>query len=194
MTLRSIKAIGKRLDTLTITCYTLFPSRSFELKEVRLYLESFPKIAQAVAVVLEGSLVALITLKASTASEATSDEASLIAEIREHLHHLLPHYMIPRDFIFLEHIPTLPNGRIDRQQLLLPSHPSVRRTMSLGSDLGLPDAHSGANNGLRDAQGTNNKKKSSVSDSIFCCFSSGAIDEGAQRRPDVKYESVPRRN
>lgn len=166
----------------------------FELKEVRLYLESFPKIAQAVAVVLEGSLVALITLKASTASEATSDETSLIAEIREHLHHLLPHYMIPRDFMFLEHIPTLPNGRIDRQQLLLPSHPSVRRTMSLGSDLGLPDAHGVANNGLRDAQGTTNKKKSSVSDSIFCCFSSAAIDEGAQRRPDVKYESVPRRN
>jgi len=53
--------------------------------------------------------VAYITLK----SEGTFEERSL----RSHLTPLLPDYMIPTAFVRVQDLPTLPNGKIDRQAL-----------------------------------------------------------------------------
>jgi hypothetical protein len=44
-------------------------------------------------------------------------------ELRAHLQNVLPHYMIPADFVFLESLPLTPHGKIDRQALPAPPRP-----------------------------------------------------------------------
>lgn len=137
---------------------------------MRLYLEAFSKIAQAVPVVLEDALVGLVKLKPNS---AFGDEQSLNIEIKEHLYPLLPHYMIPKDFIILETIPVLPSGRIDRRQLYLPHGVSIRKAHSVGSELGA-DSTQGEEGGVGtlNHQVKRNKTEESPSfASIFCCGS-----------------------
>lgn len=134
---------------------------------MRLYLEAFTKIAQAVPIVLEDALVGLVKLKPDTAFE---DEQSLSVEIKEHLYPLLPHYMIPRDFIILETIPVLPSGRIDRRQLYLPHGVSIRKARSVGSELGNDsvqgeEAAGGSSGHMRRKKTEGN----SLFSSLFCC-------------------------
>lgn len=193
MTWRNTRAIGEQLRIIRNLSDVIIRGSvyRFELKEVRLYLEAFPKISQAVAMMLEDSLVALVTLKTTTEAEEqeeAQDETQLVTEIREHLHHLLPHYMIPREFVFLAHIPTLANGRIDRQQLqlALPLKPSLRRTTSIGSEIGT--AMEGGREGEhphhhhhRNPSSPNPSNNKTLTESLFCCFSAAAVEEPQPR-------------
>ncbi len=50
--------------------------------------------------------------KGDKASEKVSDE-----EICRRAHIAMPHYMVPKEVIFVDHLPTLPNGKYDRKPL-----------------------------------------------------------------------------
>jgi amino acid adenylation domain-containing protein len=84
-----------------------------ELGEIEAALTSHAEVTEAVVVAshrdANTQLVAYITLK----SEGTFEERSL----RFHLTPLLPDYMIPTAFVRVQDLPTLPNGKIDRQAL-----------------------------------------------------------------------------
>jgi thioester reductase-like protein len=49
--------------------------------------------------------------------------------IREHMHTHLPEPMLPSSFVLLEHLPLLPNGKVDRRTLLLTQGPTENKTM-----------------------------------------------------------------
>ncbi|BCJ96165.1 hypothetical protein acsn021_37340 [Anaerocolumna cellulosilytica] len=65
--------------------------------------------------------VAVIGKKAEESSRLVcfyvTDEEQPIDRIRKHLQSKLPEYMIPSQFIHLDHIPLTPNGKIDRKTL-----------------------------------------------------------------------------
>lgn len=87
-----------------------------ELGEIELALSTHPAILQSVVVTRqrggERRLIAYVVC-ASTATVKLSD-------LREHLRHRLPHYMVPSTFVFLEQLPVTPNGKIDREALPAP--------------------------------------------------------------------------
>ncbi|HET6846774.1 MAG TPA: D-alanine--poly(phosphoribitol) ligase subunit DltA [Anaerolineales bacterium] len=58
-------------------------------------------------------LVAFAVLKRSPGNS----EFELSQRMREELASRLPEYMVPRKFVFMEALPTTPNGKVDRQQL-----------------------------------------------------------------------------
>ncbi|SFL00136.1 amino acid adenylation domain-containing protein [Lysobacter sp. cf310] len=88
-----------------------------ELGEIEANLAAREEVARALVIVREDRandqrLVAYLV----AAPGATIEEAALRAHLRE----LLPAYMLPQHFVVLEEIPLLPNGKIDRNALLLP--------------------------------------------------------------------------
>ena len=93
-----------------------------ELGEIESALLGHPDIANAVATVREDRpgdvrLVAYLV--------AAGDIAPEDAQLLNHLRQSLPGYMIPQHFVQLDAIPLLPNGKIDRKALPLPSAPLV---------------------------------------------------------------------
>ncbi len=88
-----------------------------ELGEIESVLEKHPQVRQAVIVSREDTagdkiLVAyLVVTKNSNLSNAN---------LRTYLLEKLPDYMVPSVFVFLQKMPTTPNGKIDRNSLPLP--------------------------------------------------------------------------
>lgn len=107
-----------------------------ETAEIEQNILDIPGILEAIVTVNKSSsgderLVAYI---AQTKNELR-DELS-IADIQLHLIDRLPEYMIPRDFVFLEHIPLTPNGKIDRNNL--PALKATRDSAASGSAKSAP--------------------------------------------------------
>ena len=89
-----------------------------ELGEVEARLIDHASVAQAVVVALTdkpgiGRLVAYVVLEKDLAVEEDV--------MRAHLRQLLPEYMVPSVFIFLDAIPVTQNGKIDRERLPIPN-------------------------------------------------------------------------
>jgi acyl-coenzyme A synthetase/AMP-(fatty) acid ligase/acyl carrier protein len=98
-----------------------------ELGEIESVLARHADVRQAVAVVREdvagdARLVAYVVASADTASAHTRSELS--GRLRSHLLELLPEYMVPTGWVFLDALPLTPNGKVDRKALPKPEAPS----------------------------------------------------------------------
>lgn len=87
-----------------------------ELGEIETILEKHPQVRQAVVIARDSAddkiLVAyLVVTKNSNLSNAV---------LRSYLLEKLPDYMVPSVFMFLQKMPTTPNGKIDRKALPVP--------------------------------------------------------------------------
>jgi amino acid adenylation domain-containing protein len=87
-----------------------------ELGEITQALERHPQVKEAVVTVLEGTqsskrLIGYIVPRAATPG---------IAELKDHLKQTLPEYMLPSQFMFLDAMPRLSNGKINRHALPSP--------------------------------------------------------------------------
>ncbi|MFC3549824.1 amino acid adenylation domain-containing protein [Lysobacter cavernae] len=90
-----------------------------ELGEIENHLASHPRVARVVAMAREDRpgdvrLAAYVVAQPG----AAIDEAALQAHLRQ----ALPDYMIPQHIVALDAMPLLPNGKIDRKALPVPTH------------------------------------------------------------------------
>ncbi len=87
-----------------------------ELGEIEAVLERHPDVGQAIATVRETRetkrLVAYVL--------AHPDRVPLVSELRQHLEHNLPLYMIPDVFVMVKEFPKTANGKVDRGALPAP--------------------------------------------------------------------------
>ncbi|MCA1706631.1 MAG: amino acid adenylation domain-containing protein, partial [Actinobacteria bacterium] len=85
-----------------------------ELGEIETALQRHDKVAQAAAIIRQDDtgrtrLLAYVVPAIDDIADPT--------ELREFLHQLLPHYMVPSAFVTLEEFPLTPNGKLDRRAL-----------------------------------------------------------------------------
>ncbi|NEP88105.1 MAG: amino acid adenylation domain-containing protein [Okeania sp. SIO2C2] len=91
-----------------------------EIGEIEAFVSQYPDVKENVVIAQSDPtggkrLVAYITSK----QESTQD-TSLIPQIRQFLKQKLPEYMIPAAFVLLDAFPLTPNGKIDRRALPVP--------------------------------------------------------------------------
>jgi len=101
-----------------------------ELGEIETALRSHPTVAQAAVIDREDRpgdkyLAAYVVLRES-ATDCADRRAMLAEELRHHLRAVLPDYMVPQTFEFLQALPQLPNGKLNRKGL-----PAPRRSARL---------------------------------------------------------------
>jgi amino acid adenylation domain-containing protein len=98
-----------------------------ELGEIENALSSHPKVGSAAAAILEnGHVAGYIVLNGESVSDA---------DLRSYLEKLLPHYMIPSDYVRLEELPLTENGKLDRRMLPVPEAPTVTSTAPVTDDV-----------------------------------------------------------
>ena len=93
-----------------------------ELGEIETALQEQPEIKQAVVIAREDTpgdklLVAYLV--------ATRNTIPATSELRMRLKRQLPDYMVPKAYVFLDQLPTSPNGKIDRKALPAPAETRV---------------------------------------------------------------------
>jgi acyl carrier protein len=113
-----------------------------EMGEIEVVISRHPSVRQAVVVAREARPGELILSAYVVLLEPTSPDT-----LQEYLREQLPEYMIPAELTFLETIPLLPNGKIDRQALLarveappvrprtLPRNPVEQRVWEIWSEV-----------------------------------------------------------
>lgn len=100
-----------------------------ELGEIEGRLKSHPEVRDAVALAVDGQLIAYVcrstrardggsTSNVDARSENQSSRASAL--LREHLKATLPDYMVPSHLILLDTLPLTPSGKLDRKALPIP--------------------------------------------------------------------------
>jgi amino acid adenylation domain-containing protein/non-ribosomal peptide synthase protein (TIGR01720 family) len=103
--------LGRSDDQVKIRGYRI------ELGEIESALRAHPAVTQAVVVARENQpgtkrLVAYLALVA--------EGAPTTAQLRAHIAHTLPDYMVPAAFVVLEQLPLSPNGKVNRKALPVP--------------------------------------------------------------------------
>src|SRR6202451_3937242 len=106
--------IGRGDDQVKLRGYRI------ELGEIEKVLGSHERVEQAVVMVREDQpgmkrLVGYVVKKAGV-------EVLLERELQTYLKQLMPEYMVPNAFAFLEQMPLTLNGKIDRKKLPMPGH------------------------------------------------------------------------
>lgn len=76
-----------------------------ELGEIEIALNQYETVREAVVIAGDNRLIAHIQGHAE------------ISGLREHLSRILPAYMIPSEYLFVENFPLTPNGKVDRLEL-----------------------------------------------------------------------------
>ena len=94
-----------------------------ELGEIESVLSSHPAVRQCIVTARTNEDG--VRLVAYVVSE--TDEQQVNGQLRQHLLHQLPDYMVPSDFVFLEALPLTPNGKVNRQALPAPGQSARRR-------------------------------------------------------------------
>jgi amino acid adenylation domain-containing protein len=108
-----------------------------ELEEIKAALQNHSGVGEAVVIAREYDagdkrLIAYIVpdeaeqpRRADKKMNADGEEPHnfdlMESELRHHLARLLPDYMVPSDFVLLDTLPLLPNGKLDRRALPLPN-------------------------------------------------------------------------
>ncbi len=97
-----------------------------ELGEIEACLATHTEVARCVVIVREDTpgdkrLVAYVAPRGAIPA---------VGALREHLRHQVPEYMVPQHVVVLEVIPLLPNGKIDRAALPMPTEAAVVRDSS----------------------------------------------------------------
>ncbi|MFL5540205.1 MAG: phosphopantetheine-binding protein, partial [Longimicrobiaceae bacterium] len=91
-----------------------------ELGEVEAALAKHPAVREAVALARgEGDAKRLVAWLTSATGERPAAR-----ELREHLRALLPDFMVPSAFAWLDALPLTPNGKVDRRALPDPAAPA----------------------------------------------------------------------
>jgi aspartate racemase len=88
-----------------------------ELGEVEQALAAHPGVRQAVVVARAD---ASFTKHLAAYCAVLPEQKIAAGELRDFLRRLLPEYMIPSDFVFVENFPLTANGKVDRQRLPAP--------------------------------------------------------------------------
>jgi thioesterase domain-containing protein/acyl carrier protein len=92
-----------------------------ELGEIESVLASHPAVRQCIVTARANEdgvrLVAYVV----------SETDQVNGQLRQHLLHQLPDYMVPSDFVFLEALPLTPNGKVNREALPAPGQSSAVR-------------------------------------------------------------------
>ena len=94
-----------------------------ELGEIESVLSSHPDVRQCIVTARTNEDG--VRLVAYVVSEI--DEQQVNGQLRQHLLHQLPDYMVPSDFVFLDALPLTPNGKVNRQALPAPGRSAMRR-------------------------------------------------------------------
>ncbi|TBV11425.1 non-ribosomal peptide synthetase, partial [Stutzerimonas kirkiae] len=94
-----------------------------ELGEIEARLQEHKAIREVVVIDIEGAsgkqLVAYLVTEVSQQSDV-EQQATLRAILRDHLKESLPDYMVPAHLVFLDKLPLMPNGKLDRKALPKP--------------------------------------------------------------------------
>ena len=107
-----------------------------ELGEIESLLRSHPQVAQAAVIARSGEeggggdkrLVAYVVPAQGTAREDLS-----AADLKAFLGRELPEHMVPADYVTLEALPTLPNGKLDLAALPAPTDPAAVRAIAIAA-------------------------------------------------------------
>ena len=92
-----------------------------ELGEIEAHLESVPALKEAVVVAREDEPGRKDLVAYLIASETAQSDALRAERLREHLHEVLPGYMVPSAFVVLDRLPLTSNGKLDRRALPAPA-------------------------------------------------------------------------
>ena len=98
-----------------------------ELGEIEALLNHHPAVRESVVLMREGRagdkrLVAyIVTSSVPDPQQALPMQHTLMADLRSALQAQLPEYMVPSAFVFMEALPLLPNGKLDRKALPVPA-------------------------------------------------------------------------
>lgn len=105
----SVLFLGRTDHQVKVSGYRIEPG------EIETALAAHPAVAQAIVSALEQDVVGRLTVHVLRAEpESGFGDA---AELRRHLSTLLPGYMVPSAFAFLDGWPLTPNGKLDRAAL-----------------------------------------------------------------------------
>jgi len=88
-----------------------------ELREIELMVETHPQVTACHASICT---LAEDDVRLAAYVVWTGDRPGDESELRRHLQHQLPNYMIPSAFVFLDNLPLLPTGKIDQRALRQP--------------------------------------------------------------------------
>jgi amino acid adenylation domain-containing protein len=109
----AIQFLGRIDQQIKIRGYRIEPGEI----ETRI-LDTFELVAQAA--VIPTTINGEVKLSAYIASPSGAETLSQL-DMKTHLSQLLPDYMIPSFFIYLDHLPLTPNGKLDRRNLPSPA-------------------------------------------------------------------------
>ncbi|MDB6125045.1 MAG: non-ribosomal peptide synthetase [Pedosphaera sp.] len=88
-----------------------------ELGEIEVVLNEHPSVRECVVMAREAAVADKQLVAYIVAGEKSVPMAS---DLRSYLKEKLPDYMVPSTFVFLETLPLMPNGKVDRHKLPVP--------------------------------------------------------------------------